>query len=782
MWRFLLRHEALLLSDARVVRRKFTLLSFVIVLCCGFAGHSSAQTVQQLQGVVEDAVSHLPIVTASVRILNTSYQTDVDQFGRFTFVNLPVGTYDIIIAAFGYRPDTISAVTITADQPVTISISLAPEPYELPAITITDSVPYRTPDGRTILSKEYIRQSNATTLTQLLTTVPGIYVQEAGPQQVTVSIRGGEKRHVVVLLDGHKLNTSGDNIANLSNIPLSQIERIEIVPGGSSAESGSGAIAGVINIITHPDVLSSTGNLSFKRGWGSWEKAWYEANLQNPVLLSNISYHFTYSHQGSVGDFPFNYQVAPRPTVYSGSRINNGLLADNYFLNAEMALSKMITALLSGQYYDAESGLPGRASAQNDQATRIDKRRIFGVQFTTTFNQRVLLNTSLSGSRLKQHFINRENGLSGFETKYINDLYRVSSTLQFRPFSYSQWQSGIEAQGDEINGEDIMRPAYGFGKAHRTAVAWFVSARHAFPLGLFAQLHPLTVDAAIRYDHAQTGNGELFSSNDGDSAHTTRQWSPKVGAGIGVGSKLSMTLYGSYGRSFSLPDLYSLFWKGDVRSQGNPYLRPEKAEHSEATLRVGFEHHLFTTNVSYSYFHSSIDGLILWVAGFADVWRPENIAGARITGTEKSAEIHLYDNLLQLSVSNTDILPLNRTPGLNSYNKDLTYRPRSITKASARISWFGLYASYAIRWVDKSYALPSNTRWYEAYRIDDLGLGGEKLIAKQWGIRVDARIDNLRDQSYVLVQHFPMPGREWQIMVGIDYLINQRSTKQSTNK
>lgn len=780
MWRFLLRHEASLMSTTRVVRRKFTLLAFIILSICCLAGFSSAQTVQQLQGIVRDAISHLPVINASIHIQNTSYQSVVDQFGRFALINLPTGTYDLVITASGYQSDTLNGISIIADQPTSITISLTPEPYELPTITVTDTFVQKNFDGRVILSKEYIAQSNVTTLAQLLTTVPNLLVQEAG-QQVTVSMRGGEKRHVVVLLDGHKLNASGDNIANLASVPVSQIERIEIIPGGSSAESGSGAIAGVIDIITHADEITSAGNLSFQRGWGSWQKGWYEANIQNPILLHGFSYHFTYRHQGSVGDFPFNYSVAPRPTVYSGSRINNGLSADNYFLNAEMALPKKIMAQINGQHYEAESGLPGRVSAQNEQASRADKRRTLGIQLKTKFSPAITLNTALSGSRLQQHFINRESGATGFETKYINDLYRFSSTVQLRLFSYSQLQSGIEAQGDEIDGQDIMRPAYGFGKAHRTAVAWFASARHSLPLGMFAQLHPLAVDAAIRYDRAQTGDGELFTS-DGDSAHTTAQWSPKVGAGIGVGSKLYMTLYGNYGHSFSLPDLYSLFWKGDVRSQGNPYLRPERAEHSEFNLRTGYEHRLVTAHIGLTYFHSTIQDLILWIAGFADVWRPENIAGARITGTERSAEIRIYNNLLQLSISNTEILPLNRTPGLNSYNKDLTYRPRSITKTSARINWLGCYVSYAIRWVDKSYALPSNTRWYEGYRIDDLAFGGEKVINDQWNIHADLRVDNLRDQSYVLVQHFPMPGREWQIGIGIDYLINQRVTKNLTDK
>ncbi|MFP6887850.1 MAG: TonB-dependent receptor plug domain-containing protein, partial [Opitutales bacterium] len=67
----------------------------------------------------------------------------------------------------------------------------------------------------------------------------------------TIRMRGfGEKPAVAILVDGVRVEDSGTSDASLIDLPLSEIERIEIIRGGSSVNYGEGAIAGAINIIT----------------------------------------------------------------------------------------------------------------------------------------------------------------------------------------------------------------------------------------------------------------------------------------------------------------------------------------------------------------------------------------------------------------------------------------------------------------------------------------------------------------------------------------------------
>ncbi len=58
--------------------------------------------------------------------------------------------------------------------------------------------------------------------------------------------------NTLILLNGRKLNNPSQEKPNISNIPISAISRIDVFPGGSGVLFGSGAVGGVINIITHP--------------------------------------------------------------------------------------------------------------------------------------------------------------------------------------------------------------------------------------------------------------------------------------------------------------------------------------------------------------------------------------------------------------------------------------------------------------------------------------------------------------------------------------------------
>ncbi len=88
---------------------------------------------------------------------------------------------------------------------------------------------------------------------ELLRYVPGVEVQQRGPQgsQSNIILRGGTFQQVLVIIDGVKLNDPITGHFN-SYIPIhpSEIERIEVLKGAASAIYGSEAVGGVINIIT----------------------------------------------------------------------------------------------------------------------------------------------------------------------------------------------------------------------------------------------------------------------------------------------------------------------------------------------------------------------------------------------------------------------------------------------------------------------------------------------------------------------------------------------------
>jgi vitamin B12 transporter len=103
-----------------------------------------------------------------------------------------------------------------------------------------------------VIDRDQIERSGALDVAELLRFYSGIEIaRNGGPGQVTsVFIRGANSNHTLVMIDGVKVNPGTAGGAALQNIPPELVERIEIVKGPRSSLYGSEAIGGVINIIT----------------------------------------------------------------------------------------------------------------------------------------------------------------------------------------------------------------------------------------------------------------------------------------------------------------------------------------------------------------------------------------------------------------------------------------------------------------------------------------------------------------------------------------------------
>ena len=104
----------------------------------------------------------------------------------------------------------------------------------------------------TTISSEEIKRASSSTLVELLQRQSGIEISnQGGPGQLsTIFLRGNSSTHVVILIDGLRVNAATSSLTALSNIPLSQIDKIEIVRGSASSLYGPDAIGGVIQIFT----------------------------------------------------------------------------------------------------------------------------------------------------------------------------------------------------------------------------------------------------------------------------------------------------------------------------------------------------------------------------------------------------------------------------------------------------------------------------------------------------------------------------------------------------
>jgi iron complex outermembrane receptor protein len=207
----------------------------------------------------------------------------------------------------------------------------------------------KVPYNVSVITEEDIQKSNAQDAADLLRTVPGVTVANntANPKGSSVDIRGfGDtgSRNTLVLVDGRRVNQIDISGTDWSQIPLDQIERIEVIRGGGSVLYGDDAVGGVINIIT-------------KKGEGT-------PSAQAVVLGGSYGLNIERaSSQGAVGDF--RYTVHARHENTAGFRDNGNYDGQDYGGSVGYDIGDLIKLDVSGNYHYDKYGLPGALSYQD---------------------------------------------------------------------------------------------------------------------------------------------------------------------------------------------------------------------------------------------------------------------------------------------------------------------------------------------------------------------------------------------------------------------------------
>ncbi|EPG34529.1 TonB-dependent receptor plug domain-containing protein [Acinetobacter colistiniresistens] len=102
-----------------------------------------------------------------------------------------------------------------------------------------------------IISEDELKRTNAITLKDALENIPGILLREIhGKSGYEISLQGLSSDQVLILIDGLPLAASTSSTVDLDQYLIGAIERIEVIKGAASAQYGSSAMGGVINIIT----------------------------------------------------------------------------------------------------------------------------------------------------------------------------------------------------------------------------------------------------------------------------------------------------------------------------------------------------------------------------------------------------------------------------------------------------------------------------------------------------------------------------------------------------
>lgn len=203
-----------------------------------------------LQGTISDQNGET-LPSATVQIGDNGTIADFD--GQYS-IELPAGRYQIAISYLGYETYETSVV-LTASNPTILDISLSETVNLLQTATVTTGK-YEKPLSEAtvsleVLKSDLIESTNATSIDQALEKIPGVSI--IGGQ---ANIRGGSGfsygagSRVLVLVNNLPALQADAGTPNWGDLPVENIEQVEVVKGAASALYGSAALNGIFNIRT----------------------------------------------------------------------------------------------------------------------------------------------------------------------------------------------------------------------------------------------------------------------------------------------------------------------------------------------------------------------------------------------------------------------------------------------------------------------------------------------------------------------------------------------------
>ncbi|MBN1995989.1 TonB-dependent receptor, partial [candidate division KSB1 bacterium] len=712
-----------------------------------------AQSTVKINGTVIDGLTNKPLCRANVIVEGSGFGSVTDQRGYFEIENLLEGTYDVTASYMGYAEQIQKNVRIPKDQPLRLHFKLNPMVIKMKAVEVSaESYRQDANPNVYVIYKNEINRTNYSSVGEILDRVPGIEVQNTGAagSSKKISIRGSQTNQVLVLLDGIPLNDELGGDADLSQIPINIIEKIEVYKGGHSAGFGSGAVGGVIYITTQKTFDNS---LKLNTSYGSF--GFFNAEPGWSGKIGNLGYYFAYNYIQNDGNYPYSYEDSKGHLLHE-NRINADILSRNIFAGFNF-VSRGHFISVQAQRLQSDRGIPGKIHAWTAYARAKNRQDIYGAEYQFTRPKwHLYLNCRYSNSANENMNIFppdaelRYRRYSQWHYQYMMNNYILQNKILYKPQDWLQLTLGYSGRILEYRDENFipfLKPPINAANEKSFGVylhqEWNVNV---------PQWHTgIALSPVFRYDEMELGNGP--------KGRFESQWSPGMGCFLAAGERHSIFLKSNISRSFRVPTLADLFYQ-DVRIEGKPDLAAEKSLNTEIGLgiRLAF---WGKVNGEINHFSQQVEDLIVWRMGSYEVFRPFN-TDAEISGREYFLEYSTPNEDIILGFNYTLLEPLNKTENLTTHNKILPYRPQTLFKASLSVFYGNWHGSVFSRNVSKRFVNEANTKEMPPYHIIDVDLSWTNtisLIELTWKLTAL----NILNQDYEIIRDMPLPKREWRV-------------------
>jgi vitamin B12 transporter len=559
-----------------------------------------------------------------------------------------------------------------------------------------------------VINREAIQRSQARSLSELLQGRAGISLANQGGagKITTLNLRGTESDHVLVLIDGVRMGSATAGLPALQDLPIDQIDRVEIVRGPRSSLYGSEAIGGVIQVFTRrntgkvrPNFRIGVGSDSTREAsagiGGGNARGWFGAD----VAHTRTDGFNACRGRGPDPGIPFDFGAG----CFTDEPDRDGYR--NTSANLRGGYSFTDTLMMEANALRAEGKSEFDGSFTNRSET---VQQVIGTKLRYAPSEKVGLQLSLGRNDDKSDDFHDDVQSGYFETR----RYVASLQGDFTVAANQLLTAGIDWQDDKVES------ATDFDVTQRDNLAGFVEYQGRFGA------HQL--QASVRND-----DNEQFGN------HTTGS----LGYGFGFDNGLKLTASVATGfKAPSFNDLYYPFF-------GNPDLKPEESE----SVNLGIARYADSWNWTFNVYQNKVDQLISYDAA---IFLPNNIDEARIRGAEFTVDFTLGGFDIATQLSHTD--PRNRSAGPNHDNL-LARRPRNTARIDVDRAFGAFRTGVTFNAAGERYDNLANTDRLGGYSTLDLRL--EYAIAPAWTLQ--AKVGNVFDRDYETVAWYNQAGRTY---------------------
>lgn len=609
----------------------------------------------------------------------------------------PAGTLQV--------PDAVADILDALRKKFPIKLSEAKIVPPTPAIPPSQS-------NTTVITAENMEAHQDTTVQQALQRVTGVTVNEMVPGISSYVKLNGDDR-VLILVDGQSLANAqgsgyGRGSVDLASLPgIGAIDHIEVTKGSGSVRYGSGAVGGVINIVTKKGDRRESSLDAYTGSWGM--------------------HGYTLTDSGRAGATSW---------LVSGSLEQREYYAFPHGANTDHSrgdIAKKSLSLRLDQDLTDQTSLTVKAYHQ-DYHGHGSTYKADPAGWYLTANKPI--DRLVNDYSVTYHF-KKQTAQPGF-LRYFNDYQRTYwSNHYFTRTQGLEWQDNWQlgshqhvtagAEWTEDMGTNY-EAHYIDKKRHNQAFY----AEDALTFGKF------TVTPGLRWDRNST-----FGT------HQT----PRLAMNYKAND--AFNVYASWSRFFSPPRLNDQFYvttsRGKVTSQGNENLQPEEGY----TQTLGFQYQAGPkTNIEGSIFHSNLQHVIRWNRAVmpheAENLDEEDKRGFELTWKQKVNDKWDYEagySYIRTKVDKGEGLAFDTTYNQpNGYHAGVHYHSgkwqanADMTAGTGRNDTYYHNNSYVVWNVGASYSPNAATTVY-------------------------AKVNNLNDEAYDLYHNYPSAGRNWQVGV-----------------